>query len=104
MRCKPLNRTIYPSIPRLDNKYKDPLEQLNMPKKTSLAVICLLLVISTAAQTLKQHFNLGMTIDDFATEFELARMDTRDERRTFDHPDNHWRKEDGVSFRQLHAA
>ena len=43
MRCKPLNRTIYPGIPRLDNKYKDPLEQPNMTKKTSLAVICLLL-------------------------------------------------------------
>ena len=78
MRCVPLNRTIYPSIPRLHNKYKDPLEQLNMRKKTSLAVICLLLAISTMAQTSKQHFNLGMTIDDFATKFELARMDTRE--------------------------
>ena len=49
-----------------------------MRKKTSLAVICLLFAISTVAQTSKQHFNLGMTIDDFATKFELARMDTRE--------------------------
>jgi hypothetical protein len=49
-----------------------------MKKTTSLAVICLLLAISTASQTTKQHFNLGMTIEDFATKFELARMDTPD--------------------------
>jgi hypothetical protein len=48
-----------------------------MRKGTSLAVICLILAISTPSQTLKQHFNLGMTIDEFATKFDLARTDTR---------------------------
>ena len=48
-----------------------------MRKGISLAVICLILAISTASQTLKQHFNLGMTIDEFATKFDLARTDTR---------------------------
>jgi hypothetical protein len=47
-----------------------------MRKGTSLAVICLILAISTPSQTLKQHFNLGMTIDEFATKFDLARTDT----------------------------
>ncbi len=47
-----------------------------MCKGTSLAVICLILAISTASQTSKQHFNLGMTIDEFATKFDLARTDT----------------------------
>ena len=49
-----------------------------MSKTTSLAVICLVLAISTASQTSKQHFNLGMTIDEFATKFDLARTDTRE--------------------------
>jgi hypothetical protein len=48
-----------------------------MCKSTSLAVICLILAVSTAPQTSKQHFNLGMTIDEFATKFDLARTDTR---------------------------
>jgi hypothetical protein len=48
-----------------------------MCKSTSLAVICLILAVSTASQTSKQHFNLGMTIDEFATKFDLARTDTR---------------------------
>ena len=47
-----------------------------MRKGTSLAVICLILAISTASQTSKQHFNLGMTIDEFASKFDLARTDT----------------------------
>jgi hypothetical protein len=47
-----------------------------MRKVTSLAFICLILAISTASQTSKQHFNLGMTIDEFATKFDLARTDT----------------------------
>ena len=49
-----------------------------MYKVTSLAVICLILAISTAPQTSKQHFNLGMSIDEFATKFDLAHVDTRD--------------------------
>jgi hypothetical protein len=44
---------------------------------TSLAVMCLILATSTATQTTKQHFNLGMTIDEFATKFDLARTDAR---------------------------
>ena len=47
-----------------------------MYKVTSLAVICLILAISTAPQTSKQHFNLGMSIDEFATKFDLAHVDT----------------------------
>ena len=49
-----------------------------MRKCTSLAAIFLILAISTASQTSKQHFNLGMSIDEFATKFDLARTDTRD--------------------------
>ena len=51
-----------------------------MPKNkaASLAIMCLLLAISTASQTSKQHFNLGMTIDDFAANFDLAHTDTRE--------------------------
>jgi len=48
-----------------------------MYKVTSLAVICLLLAISSASQTPGQHFNLGMSIDEFTTKFDLARTDTR---------------------------
>jgi hypothetical protein len=48
-----------------------------MCKGISLAVICLILAISTASQTSQQHFNLGMTIDEFATKFDLARTETR---------------------------
>ena len=49
-----------------------------MHRTASLIVICLLLAISTAAQTSKQHFNLGMTIDEFAHRFDLARVDEPD--------------------------
>jgi len=49
-----------------------------MRKCTSLAAVFLILAISTASQTLKQHFNLGMSIDEFASKFDLARTDTRD--------------------------
>ena len=48
-----------------------------MRKCTSLAAVFLILAISTASQTSKQHFNLGMTIDEFATKFDLARRDER---------------------------
>jgi hypothetical protein len=48
-----------------------------MYKINSLVVMCLILATSTASQTSKQHFNLGMTIDEFATKFDLARTDTR---------------------------
>ena len=47
-----------------------------MYKVTSLAVVCLILAISTAPQTSKQHFNLGMSINEFATKFDLAHMGT----------------------------
>ena len=46
-----------------------------MKKTASLVVMCLLLAISTASQTSKQHFNLGMTIDEFAKRFDLAPID-----------------------------
>ena len=46
-----------------------------MRKCTSLAAVFLILAISTASQTSKQHFNLGMTIDEFATKFDLGRRD-----------------------------
>jgi hypothetical protein len=46
-----------------------------MRKCTSLAGVFLILAISTASQTSKQHFNLGLTIDEFATKFDLARRD-----------------------------
>ena len=46
-----------------------------MRKCTSLAAVFLILAISTASQTSKQHFNLGMTIDEFATKFDMARRD-----------------------------
>ena len=49
-----------------------------MRKGASLAVICLILAISTASQTSRQHFNLGMTIDEFASKFDLAHTDTRE--------------------------
>ena len=49
-----------------------------MRKTTSLAVMCLFLAISTAAQTSKQHFNLGMSIGEFATKFDLPRADTHE--------------------------
>jgi hypothetical protein len=49
-----------------------------MNKAASLVVMCLLLAISTASQTSKQHFNLGMTIDEFATKFDLAPTDTHE--------------------------
>ena len=50
-----------------------------MHKTASLIVMCLLLAISTASQTTKQHFNLGMTIDEFTRRFDLVRTDKADE-------------------------
>jgi hypothetical protein len=70
--------TIYANIPRLDNSSNGPLERPDVHKTASLVVICLLLAISTASQTSKQHFNLGMTIDDFTKRFDLALMDKPD--------------------------
>jgi hypothetical protein len=49
-----------------------------MRKTASLLAFCLLLAISTAAQTSNQHFNLGMTIDEFAKRFDLAPAENRD--------------------------
>ena len=49
-----------------------------MHRTASLVAICLLLAISTASQTSNQHFNLGMTIDEFAKRFDLAPVDKRD--------------------------
>jgi hypothetical protein len=49
-----------------------------MHRTASLVAICLFLAISTASQTSNQHFNLGMTIDEFAKRFDLAPMDNRD--------------------------
>jgi len=49
-----------------------------MRKATSLIVICLLLAVSTASQTLKQHFNLGMSIEEFTSKFDLARTGSRE--------------------------
>jgi hypothetical protein len=49
-----------------------------MHKTASLLAFCLLLAISTAAQTSNQHFNLGMTIDEFAKRFDLAPAENRD--------------------------
>jgi|SRR5215472_12155511 len=45
-------------------------------KRTGLALFCLLVAISTSAQTAKQHVNLGMSINEFATKFDLSRTDT----------------------------
>jgi hypothetical protein len=80
--------TIYANIPRLDNSSNGPGERPDVHKTTSIVVICLLLAISTASrtgasqtsfsQTSKQHFNLGMTIDEFAKRFDLARVDKPD--------------------------
>jgi hypothetical protein len=43
-----------------------------MYKATSLAILSLLLTISAVSQTSREHFNLGMTIDEFAARFDLA--------------------------------
>jgi hypothetical protein len=48
-------------------------------KAISLALICLLVAISGAAQTTKPHVNLGMTIDEFVTRFDVSRTDTPEE-------------------------
>ena len=45
-------------------------------KPITLALICLVVAISTASQTTNQHVNLGMTIDEFVTKFEVSRADT----------------------------
>ena len=65
---------MYANIPPLDNCSNGPPERPDVHKTASLVMICLLLAIFTASQTSKQHFNLGMTIDDFANRFDLARM------------------------------
>jgi hypothetical protein len=62
----------------LDNGHNDQLERSNMLKTASLVAICLLLAITTASQTSNQHFNLGMTIDEFAKRFDLAPVDKPD--------------------------
>jgi len=49
-----------------------------MCKVTSLIVISLLFAISASSQTSNQHFNLGMSINEFATRFDLARTDARE--------------------------
>ena len=49
-----------------------------MQRAASLVVMCLFLAISTASQASNQHFNLGMTIDEFAKRFDLAPMDKPD--------------------------
>jgi hypothetical protein len=69
---------IYENVPRLDNSGKGTLERSDMHRTASLVVICLLLAICTASQTSNQHFNLGMTIDEFAKRFDLAPMDKPD--------------------------
>jgi hypothetical protein len=68
--------TIFANIPRLDNSLR--WSDKNMHKTASLVVICLLLAISTASQTSNQHFNLGMTIDEFAKRFDLTPLDKSD--------------------------
>jgi len=73
-----LKRTIYANVSRLDKqRVRVHWERIDMRKCTSLAAVFLILAISTASQTSKQHFNLGMTIDEFATKFDLARRDER---------------------------
>ena len=49
-----------------------------MHRAASLVAIFLLLALSAASQTSNQHFNLGMTIDEFAKRFALAPADNRD--------------------------
>jgi hypothetical protein len=70
--------TIYANIPPLDKSGNGPLERPDVHRTARVVVICLLLAISTASQTSNQHFNLGMTIDEFAKRFDLARMDKPD--------------------------
>jgi hypothetical protein len=70
--------TIYANIPQLDNSGNGPLERPDMQRAASLVVMCLFLAISTASQASNQHFNLGMTIDEFVKRFDLAPMDKPD--------------------------
>ncbi len=49
-----------------------------MRRAASLVTICLFLAISAASQTSNPHFNLGMTIDEFAKRFDPAPMGNRD--------------------------
>ena len=49
-------------------------------KSISLALIYLLVAISTASQPTKPHVNLGMTIDEFVIKFDVSRTDTPEER------------------------
>ncbi len=45
-------------------------------KSAGLALFCLLAALSTAAQTAKQHVNLGMSIEEFSARYDLWRTDT----------------------------
>lgn len=45
-------------------------------KPVGLALFCLLVTFSTAAQTAKQHVNLGMSIDEFAARYDVSHSDT----------------------------
>lgn len=48
-------------------------------KPSRLAIVCLLFAFSTGAQTAKQHVNLGMTIDEFVTRFDVSQTATPEE-------------------------
>jgi hypothetical protein len=45
-------------------------------KLVSLALLTLLIAISTAPQSAKQHVGLGMTINEFVSKFDISRADT----------------------------
>jgi hypothetical protein len=49
-------------------------------KPIRVVLFCLLVAISTASQTAKQHVNLGMSIEEFVAKFDVSRMDTPEER------------------------
>jgi alpha-L-arabinofuranosidase len=48
-------------------------------KSFTLALLCLLVAISSASQPTKPHVNLGMTIDEFVAKFDVSRTDTPEE-------------------------
>ncbi len=45
-------------------------------KPVSLVLFCLVAALSTAAQTAKQHVNLGMNINEFTAKYDVSRTDT----------------------------
>ena len=47
-------------------------------KPISLALLCLFVALSVPAQTAKQHVNLGMDIDEFATKFDVSSSSSRE--------------------------